>query len=264
MNTTKSLALSRRFVAQANAEFPSLTYFRTRFAALSWRLTADTLVVIVFAIAFMSIVGGCSHVEPRVAMPEITTAPPQMPVVKVVNNGAIFQHQGVHRPLFEDQKPRYVGDILTVQIQERTAASRSSKSSAGKKGEVTANVPILSKVPGKFVQGLDAKGSTNNTFEGKGETANDNAFNGTITVTVVAVLPNGNLAIAGEKQIGINANLELIRFSGVVNPSSVQAGNNVASNQVADARLEYRGRGYIDEAQRMGWLQRFFLTFLPF
>lgn len=264
MNTTQSLALSRRFVAQANAVFPSVAYFRTRLARLSWRVIADTCVVIVFAIGFLSIVSGCSHIEPRVAIPEITTAPPHLPPLRVVNNGAIFQHEGVHRPLFEDQKPRYVGDILTIQIQERTAASRSSKSSAGKKGEVSASVPTLSKVAGKFVQGLEAKGSTENTFEGKGETANDNSFTGTITVTVVAVLPNGNLAVAGEKQIGINTNLELIRFSGVINPASVQTGNIVPSNQVADARLEYRGRGYIDEAQRMGWLQRFFLTFLPF
>ncbi|MCE2991121.1 MAG: flagellar basal body L-ring protein FlgH, partial [Nitrosomonadaceae bacterium] len=63
---------------------------------------------------------------------------------------------------------------------------------------------------------------------------------------------------------GINHNTELIRFSGVVNPLTIQAGNVVQSPQVADARLEYRGKGYIDEAQRMGWLQRFFLNILPF
>jgi flagellar L-ring protein FlgH len=252
MRLTQALVDSKRYVAHA------------RSPRIVWRTLADMLVVLVFAIGFLSIVSGCSHIEPRVAMPAITTAAPQMPEIQIVNNGAIFQAAGVHRPLFEDQKPRYVGDILTVAIQERTNASRSSKSSTNKTGEVKASVPILSKVPGKFVQGLDAKGTSANTFEGKGETANDNAFSGTITVTVVGVLPNGNLAVAGEKQIGINANTEIIRFSGVVNPTQVQTGNVVASSQVADARLEYRGKGYIDEAQRMGWLQRFFLTFLPF
>ena len=77
-------------------------------------------------------------------------------------------------------------------------------------------------------------------------------------------LPNGNLVVAGDKQIGINHNTETIRFSGIVDPLSVQAGNVVNSTLVADARLEYRGKGYIDEAQRMGWLTRFFLTAMPF
>ena len=197
-------------------------------------------------------------------MAEPTTAHPVVPVIHVVNNGAIFQLQGVHRPLFEDQKPRYVGDILTVEIQEKTSASRSSKSSAAKTSEVKSAVPSVANLPGKFLQGLNLQATSGNTFAGKGETANENAFAGTITVTVVAVLANGNMMVAGEKQIGINQNVEVIRFSGIVSPVNVQAGNVVASSAVADARLEYRGKGYIDEAQRMGWLQRFFLTFLPF
>jgi flagellar L-ring protein precursor FlgH len=119
-------------------------------------------------------------------------------------------------------------------------------------------------LPGKSFQGatLDASGS--NTFEGKGATAADNLFTGTITVTVVEVLLNGNLVVSGEKQIGITHNSETLRFSGVVNPVTILAGNTVASTQVADARIDYRGSGYIDEAQAMGFLERFFLTILPF
>ena len=85
-----------------------------------------------------------------------------------------------------------------------------------------------------------------------------------ISVTVIDVLPNGNLVVAGDKQIGINHNAEMLRFSGVVNPMTIQAGNTLNSTQVAEARLEYIGRGYIDEAQSMPWLQRIFVNFLPF
>jgi flagellar L-ring protein precursor FlgH len=81
---------------------------------------------------------------------------------------------------------------------------------------------------------------------------------------VIEVLPNNNLIVSGEKQIGINQGSEFIRFSGVVNPNTIVNGNTVTSTQVADARIEYRGTGYIDEAQTMGWMSRFFLTFLPF
>ena len=230
----------------------------------SCKATLEGLAAAILIVLLVALFSGCSHIEPRVQMPDSTTAKPIIPVINIVNNGAIFQVQGAHRPLFEDQKPRYVGDILTVAIQEKTSASRSSKSSAGKSSEVKAAVPSVLHLPGKFLQGADLKASSGNNFEGKGETANDNAFAGTITVTVISVLPNGNMVVAGEKQIGINHNTEVIRFTGIVSPVNVQAGNVVASSAIADARLEYRGKGYIDEAQRMGLLQRFFLSFLPF
>ena len=72
------------------------------------------------------------------------------------------------------------------------------------------------------------------------------------------------MVVVGEKQVGINHNVEIIRFSGIVSPVTLQPGNIIDSTKVADARLEYSGKGYIDEAQRMGWLSRFFMTFLPF
>ena len=82
-------------------------------------------------------------------------------------------------------------------------------------------------------------------------------------MTVVEVLPNGNLVVAGEKQVGINQNLESLKFAGVVNPATILPGNSVSSTQVADARMQVRGRGDIDKTQTTGWLTRFFLSFLP-
>ncbi|HFT5023029.1 TPA: flagellar hook-basal body complex protein [Shigella flexneri] len=90
-----------------------------------------------------------------------------------------------------------------------------------------------------------------------------NTFSGTLTVTVDQVLVNGNLHVVGEKQIAINQGTEFIRFSGVVNPRTISGSNTVPSTQVADARIEYVGNGYINEAQNMGWLQRFFLNLSP-
>lgn len=107
-------------------------------------------------------------------------------------------------------------------------------------------------------------GSGKNTFAGKGGATANNTFTGTITVTVNQVLPNGNLKVVGEKQIEINQGTEFIRFSGVVNPRTISGSNSVISTQVADARIEYIGNGYINEAQTMGWLQRFFLNLSPF
>jgi flagellar L-ring protein precursor FlgH len=208
---------------------------------------------------------GCLN-EGLVGVREPTTARPVAPAPQVarVANGAIFQVAG-YQPMFEDRRARNVGDTLTVTINEKISASRSDGSSTQKTGSVAYSAPTLTKIiGGNAIEGGAAAGSSDNKFEGKGATSSDNAFTGTITVTVVEVLPNGNLVVSGEKQIGINRNSETVRLSGVVNPNNIVSGNTVSSTQIADARLDYRGKGYIDEAQTMGFLARFFLSVLPF
>ena len=106
--------------------------------------------------------------------------------------------------------------------------------------------------------------NSSNTFEGSGETENANNFTGSITTTVQEVLPNGHLVVVGEKQIGVNQNVDVLRFSGTVDPRQIRPGNVVASTQVANVRVESRGRGQQNEALSIGWLARFFLTVLPF
>jgi flagellar L-ring protein precursor FlgH len=81
---------------------------------------------------------------------------------------------------------------------------------------------------------------------------------------VIEVLPNGHLVVSGEKQIGVNQNVDVLRFSGTVDPRVLQPGSIVSSTQVANVRVESRGRGAQSEAQTVGWVSRFFLSFLPF
>jgi flagellar L-ring protein precursor FlgH len=83
-------------------------------------------------------------------------------------------------------------------------------------------------------------------------------------VTVTEVLPNGNLIVAGEKQVAMNKGTEFIRFSGMVSPDTIQAGNMVSSNVIADARVEYRTNSRLDRAEVTSMLSRFFLSMLPF
>jgi flagellar L-ring protein precursor FlgH len=111
---------------------------------------------------------------------------------------------------------------------------------------------------------LSLNTSTNNDFAGAGGTESANRFSGTISTTVVDVLPNGHLVLAGDKQIGVNQNVDVLRFSGTVDPRAIQAGGLVSSTQVANARIESRGRGAQNEAQTVGWIARFFMAFLPF
>ncbi|MEO1767579.1 flagellar basal body L-ring protein FlgH [Thiobacter aerophilum] len=191
------------------------------------------------------------------------TARPAPPPVAAPADGAIY-HANAPLTLFEMKRARNVGDILTIQINEKTAATKKGNSAASRQSSNTVTVPTILGLPGKSFQGMELSTSGNHKFEGKGESNSSDTFTGTITVTVIEVLPNGNLLVSGEKQLGINQGTEYIRFSGVVDPTTIGFGNTVSSTQVADARIEYRGNGYVDEAQIMGWLARFFLTFLPF
>ncbi len=217
------------------------------------------------AVLLVAALAGCSTVGPQkveMDIPEsgrhaaMQSAPPPQA------NGAIFQ-AGWHRGLFEDPRARHLGDTLTVQIEERLSAKQSSTSSLDRKGNVEAGFSAFPFTSRHALGKVGVNGSSANAFEGKGATGSDNSFSGTITVTVVEVLPNGNLVVAGEKQVGINQNVETLRFAGVVNPVTIQAGNVVSSTQVADARMQVRGQGDIDRAQTTGWLSRFFLSFLP-
>jgi flagellar L-ring protein precursor FlgH len=159
-----------------------------------------------------------------------------------------------------------VGDIVTIIIQEKTNAAKNVDTSTDRTGSASLGMDVMPAAifPNALNSKQDMDASGGNKMEGKGSSSADNTFSGTITTTVVGVLPNGNLQIAGQKQIAINRGSEYIRFSGVVDPRSITGSNTVLSTQVADARMEYRSKGTMDEVQTMGWLQRFFLNISPF
>jgi flagellar L-ring protein FlgH len=211
------------------------------------------------------VLAGCQvlNAPPPVDIAQPLSARPLPQPVATVNNGAIFQ-SGQYRPLFEDYRARLVGDTLTVQIVERVSASQKSNSTVDKTGKIDASVTALPYLKAGALTKAQVAGSSSNAFEGKGSTDTSNDFSGVINATVTEVLPNGHLVIAGEKQIGVNFNTDVLRFSGQVDPLMILPGNVVASAQIANVRIEHRGRGQQAEAQGIGWLSRVFLNVLPF
>ncbi len=185
------------------------------------------------------------------------------------NSGGPYVSAVSHRPLFEDRRARNVGDILTVVLNETTAAAKGSSLSAARKATATNVFDVTAGVAAPFgnfagVRGLsNYDGSADLKSEGAGASAANNTFAGTITVTVVEILSNGNLVVAGEKQVAISNEEEIIRFGGIVNPNTLVF-NRVNSQEVADARIEYRGRGVTDDTQGVGWFTRLLFKFSPF
>ena len=212
------------------------------------------------------LLAACTTVPPTNVHQPMTARPqyrPETLAASLAATGSIYQ-AGASRTLFEDRRARYVGDTITVTITENTSAATKSNTAVSKTGSISAVAGPFVGFPAKTFQSGELKANSSNVANGKGDAAANNVFTGTITVTVIEVLPNGNLLVSGEKQVAIGHGQEYIRLSGVVNPYFVNAANTVASSQIADARIEYKESGTISEAQVMGWLARFFLTFLPF
>jgi flagellar L-ring protein precursor FlgH len=113
---------------------------------------------------------------------------------------------------------------------------------------------------------LTSSSSSKSATTGAGAASED--LTGTIAVTVTDVLSNGNLVIGGEEQVSLNNSDEYIRFSGVINPTSISNANTVSSTQVADAHIEYKNAGamseVINDTKSLGFLGRFFQSVLPF
>lgn len=204
---------------------------------------------------------GCAQLPRHDIVEGPTSVRPPLPEA-APGNGSIFR-SAYTKPLFQDRRPDQVGDLLTVVLNENLAATKSSAANANRQGAVVFKPTVVPAVLGNWLgkQATDLSGSDD--FKGSGGANASNTFVGRITVTVLQVLPNGNLQVAGEKKIGINQGTEYLLFSGVVNPRMIDADSTITSTQVADARLEYYGDGYIDEAQHMGWLQRVLLNVSP-
>lgn len=183
----------------------------------------------------------------------------QQPVPPEANHGAIFQAANASA-LFEDFKARRVGDILTVLLAERTNARKSANANTSKDSSLSLLAPTLlgRPVTRDGVPLLNNEVEMSRSFDGKGDAAQSNQLEGSITVTVAAVMPNGNLVIQGEKWVKINQGQEYIRLRGIVRPVDIRSDNTVLSTQVGDAQVAYGGTGTVAHASSPGWLTRFF------
>ncbi len=200
----------------------------------------------------------CVQVPPQPNDPTYAPVLPRTPIPQELNNGAIYQ-AGFDRNLYGDRKAHRVGDIITITLVERTAARKSADSEMSKSSSVSIANPTF---PGGIASGIDLGVSMggNRSNSGDASANQSNSLSGSITVTVADVLPNGILAVRGEKWITLNTGDELIRISGLVRGDDVGQDNTVLSTRVADARISYAGTGAFANASQPGWLSQFFMS----
>ena len=210
---------------------------------------------------------GCTS-TPNTAKPDDPDFAPvygESEPVSVRPTGAIFQPEQVNG-IYSDIKAHRVGDIITIQLAESTSASKKANTQSGKDNKLALDPVTLGGVPvtaGPY--DLSASIGQNSAFKGQAKADQSNSLQGNISVSVVKVLPNGNLLVRGEKWITINQGREFVRISGLVRQIDIEPDNTVPSSKVANASITYAGRGALADANAPSWLARFFMSpKLPF
>lgn len=211
------------------------------------------------ACAVAALLGGCviaGDVRPYPAMAPIQ---PIMPPQAQPTAGAIYA-AGPTLQLYSDRRARDVGDLLTITLLENTTAQTSANTATNKESNLSLGTPSILGAPvtlgGKDILSATAKGARD--FTGKGNSAQSNRLQGSVTVTVVQRLPNGNLVVQGQKNLRLNQGDELVQVQGIVRPGDISQDNTIPSSRVAEARIVYGGRGPVAQSNAMGWLSRFF------
>ncbi len=223
--------------------------------------TMSHMTTLLVLFVFTSIISACAVTPSSIVKQPTTTTP--VAQAAPVPNGAIF-NVASYKPLFEDRRARFAGDILTISIVENTSAKKANSSAQSKTGSVNASAAVPTGLPFRLNKEPISIGANSAVdFDDSADENASNNFTGNITVTVNEVLANGNLSVSGEKQIALDKGTEFVRFSGVVNPDDIILGNFVSSAKVADARIEYRTNSKLDAAQVASILTRFFLSFIP-
>lgn len=220
--------------------------------------------------SFVFVLLGCIVLATGCSTPSVMTrrgeaefapaAPPQAAPI-MPQDGAIYM-ASYSKPLFEDIKARNVGDLLTVILSEQTDASKSASTGITKESNTNIASPTLfgREVTHNGTPILSSSLDSAQEFEGDADSSQSNTLQGSITVTVSQVLPNGNLVVQGEKWIAINQGDEYVRLRGIVRPVDIRSDNTLISTQVADAQITYRGKGAVADANAAGWMSRFFLS----
>lgn len=198
--------------------------------------------------------------EKNAAMYEPVFPVAEVPVETGLPSGSIYgtRSAGIFAT---DRRASQVGDILTVELTERFAASKAQSAGNSKSDSFTVDLPDV------LTGGFDENGLTSGTsrsFSGKGNATQSNSLTGRLSVTVVRVLPGGNLEIIGQKRLTLNNGQEYVQLRGIVRPSDISSDNVVSSDRIAHAEIRYVGAGDIADTAKQGWLSRAFATASPF
>ena len=208
--------------------------------------------VLLLAVALPGL-GGCAGLRVHNPLPEADDMPDAAFDIAKGQAGGVLVPSSAWS-FTSDNRAIRAGDVLTVVLQESTQASKQSGTSIGKNSNVGAKA---GRIFGNTIP-TDTDIGFKRDFSGNGSSSQQNALRGSVSVIVQRVLPNGLLQVRGEKRLTLNQGEEIVRLSGYVRVADIDPGNRVSSQQIANARIQYSGRGSLADANQPGLLTRFF------
>lgn len=225
----------------------------------------------ILAIAVLTMASGCATPKPQ----KIDTSRiPQPNITRPATPGSIWPGETSRNILFQDLRARNIGDMVTIDVSEKTSAIKEATTSTSRSSTHDASITKLLGLPLNFGmknflnQGNpfspEVEATYDADFDGAGKTKRSGELNAVITARVVEVLPNGNLVIEGKKDTIVNNELQYVVLSGIVRPEDINENNIVSSTLLSDARIEYSGRGVVADEQSPGWLRRILDNVWPF
>lgn len=204
---------------------------------------------------------GCAldALGPQPDDPDFAPALPEEDYTTALPSGGLFNPYSSNNGLYTDTRAHKVGDLISVQLEEQTSASKNAGTTLGKSNDIGFGALSIGGRP-LTINGYDTSVGLSNSsdFTGNSDASQSNSLTGNISVSVVKVLANGNLVVRGEKWLMLNNGNEYIRVTGIVRSEDVSSDNTVSSQRIANARIQYGGTGDFADTQERGWLSRFF------
>jgi flagellar L-ring protein precursor FlgH len=223
----------------------------------------------VLALGLVTVLGsGC----PRMDLP-----PPPPPDVAEAErlpppNGSLWRPELASNYQFTDVRARFPGDLLTVLIQERATGRKDAATDASAESSISAAVSdffgittgMAAFLPDAFTPDAIVNAQTTRESKGEAETSRNDTLTGNVTVRVVAIDPSGNLWVRGDKVVSVNSEDQHIVLTGVVRPEDIATDNTVLSTRVADAKIDYYGRGVVSDKTGTPLVHKLFDWVWPF
>jgi len=232
------------------------------------------IIKLLFLLFFAEFLTSCAHVLDAADLRNETVLPPAVPMQQLPppkTSGSIYQ-SGYEISLYKDHVPQRVGDIITVHLEEatqgekqaNTKTTKSTTDSTNNGSQTNSRGQVVPWIAGTAFKNMVFNVGSDLQFDGKGSTNQYNKLKGTISVTIIRVLPNQNFLVQGESWVTINQGREYIRLSGIIRSEDILADNTISSQRIANARIEYSGSGQVGNSARGGVITQLLYKFFPF
>ncbi|MFW6314208.1 MAG: flagellar basal body L-ring protein FlgH [Desulfohalobiaceae bacterium] len=212
-------------------------------------------------------VGCAPKYEASSAMPDLEP-PEEEEITEESSPGSLFQ-SGHSDYLFADNRARRTGDIVLVNILETSEASSEATTTADSESEVDMGIQdFLGRdnflgASGTVGESAIRAGSRRE-FDSDGSTTRSTEVTATVAARVVDVLPNGLMQVQGVREVRVNGENQIVGVSGLIRSRDIASNNSIDSDQLADAKIEFFGRGVLADKQRPGWMTRILDNVWPF